>query len=206
MDILSIIAIIVSIFAVIVAFLSWNNSKRTTLHHVLEDIRKDYRSPEMHHAVKTLWEFYRDCQSKGEDFVEKYFQILKNDNQRLSSLKENEKIKAERDTLHYQRRLVSHFYQYVASLYVNKILPGKVIFKAWIEDDLRIIPNIIIPIEKRLPEIIKTPKYQPINNQDIPWWLSPLFRLYIDSKKASKGNNYIPVSSPIEREEKLGGR
>jgi hypothetical protein len=181
------IALGISIIALIFAILSWRTSKLTALHHVIEDIRKDYRSPEMHHAVKTLWEFYKDCKTKGEDFVIKYLQILKDDNDRLSRLEGHEKLKAERDTLHYQRRLVSHFYQYVAALYVNKILPGDVIFKTWIEDDLRIIPNIIIPIEIKLPEIIKTPEYQPINKQDIPWQLSPIYRLYMDSKKESKG-------------------
>jgi hypothetical protein len=193
------IALGISIIALIFAILSWRTSKLTALHNVIEDIRKDYRSPEMHHAVKTLWEFFKDCRSKREDFVVRYFKILKDDNDRICKLNEDERIKAEKDTLHYQRRLVSHFYQYVSSLYVNKILPRNIIFKTWIEDDLRIIPDIIIPIEKKLPEIIKTPDYIPVDKKDFPLWLLPMHTLYEDSKKNQRVLFPRLLSPPRER-------
>jgi len=187
MNIPNVIAIIIALLAAAFAGLSWWNARQTTFHHVLADIRKDYLSPQMGYAVKTLWQFYNDCKKDGEDFVEKYCRILKEDKSRLSSLEEQQRVEAERSTLHYQRRLVSHFYQYVAALYANnkRLLRG-IVFRTWTEKDLRIIPNIIIPIEIKLREVIQTPPLQPFdeNALDKKDSLLVLYRLYRDSKES----------------------
>jgi hypothetical protein len=169
-----IIAIIISVGALAVAILSWLNSRRTTLHHILEDIRKDYRSPEMHSAVKRLWQFYRLW---GKDFVQRYEETRQEDEKQIPSLSAQNRIEAERNTLHYQRRLVSHFYQYVAALYVNGILPKGIVAKTWSEADLKIIPEILVPIENKLREVLNTPPLPPLNERNF----SPLV-LYKDLK------------------------
>ena len=144
---MSVVALVIAVVAAMFAGLAWWNAKKTTLHHILEDIRKDYRSPEMYHAVKTLWQFYRECEDNHENFVEKYDELRKIDENRISGLEERQRVEAEQTTLHYQRRLVSHFYQYVAALRANGVLPKGIVYKTWTEENLRIIPNIIIPIE-----------------------------------------------------------
>ena len=93
---MSVIALIISIVAAVIAGLLWRTAKQTMRHHVLEDIRKDYRSPEMYHAVKTIWEFYKDCQKNKEDFVVKYFKIFEEDNKKLAKLEENQRCKSNR--------------------------------------------------------------------------------------------------------------
>jgi len=192
MDTLGIIAILIALAAAVFAGLTWWNSKQTMRHHIIEDIRKDYRSLEMHHAVKTLWQFYKDCNKDEKDFVGEYLKILDKDEKKLSNLEEHQRVEAERSTIHYQRRLVSHFYQYVAALYDNKILTGDIVFKTWAEEDLRIIPNIIIPIEIKLHEIIHTQPLQPINVENLPSSLSVLYKLYGDSMRADyqRGKNH----------------
>ena len=184
---MSVAALIISILAVVIAGLVLCNSRQTTLHHVLEDIRKDYRSPEMYRAVKTIWEFYKDCQKNTKNFVDKYFEIFEEDNKKLAKLEENQRVKAEQSTLHYQRRLVSHFYQYVAALRSNRVLPGGIIYDTWAEEDLRIIPNILIPIETRLSQVVPTPPLQPIDEANLPRSLLPLYNLYKDSKEKTQG-------------------
>jgi len=182
-SITAVIALIVSLLAAAFAGLSWRSSAQRTLHQVLEDIRKDYRTPEMYHAVRTLWEFYKDCQKNNEDFVDKYCRILGEDNKRLSRLDENLKLEAEQNTLNYQRRLVSQFYQHVAALYSTKVLPSNIVFRTWVEEDLRIIPNIIIPIETRLLQVVQTPPPHPIDENSLTVRLSALYKLYKDSKE-----------------------
>jgi len=175
-------AIFISSLAVIFTGLIWWNARQATFYRLLADIRKDYLSPQMHYAVKTLWQFYREHQ---ENFVERYEEIRQEDEKRISSLEERQRVEAEQSTLHYQRRLVSHFYQYVAALYANnkRLLRG-IIFKTWTEEDLRIIPNIIIPIEIKLGQVIQTPPRQPVDEHNLLDSLSALYRLYKDSKES----------------------
>ena len=171
---MSVLAIIISAVAVLFAWLTWQTAKRTMFHHVLEDIRKDYRSPEMHHAVKTMRDLYR---THRDNFVEEYEKRRKKDDERISNLAEEKRVEAEAGTIHFQRRLVSHFYQYVAALYLNHILPKDLVFKTWSESDLRIIPEIIVPIETKLREVLNESPLPPLDEKNFP----PLV-LYSDSK------------------------
>jgi hypothetical protein len=169
-----IIAISIAFAAAVFAGLAWWNARQTMRHHLISELRKDYLSPQLHHAVKTLWQFYEEC---GENFVEKYEEKRKEEEEWLSNLNRLEMIKAEQSTLHYQRRLLSHFYQYVATLYLDKILPKGIVFKTWSESDLRIIPEVIVPIENKLREVLHTPPLPPLDEKNY----SPLV-LYRDSR------------------------
>jgi len=99
------------------------------------------------------------------------------DKKKISELNNQEdRIKVVQNTLHYQRRLVSHFYQHLAALYVNKILTKDIVYKNWSEADLRIIPEIIIPIENKLREVLHKPPLGPLEDN------CHLLVLYRDSK------------------------
>ena len=147
------------------------------IHHALEDVQKDYRSLEMLCAIERLWQLYRNRGKKK--LAEKYEEIRNEEEEWVSSLDKQKRVEAEQNTLHYQRRLVSLFYQHVAALYINKILPKGIVFKTWSETDLRIIPEIIVPIENKLREVLHTPPLPPLDENNY----SPLI-LYRDSKKS----------------------
>ncbi len=166
------VAAIAAVVATITAWKSANASKATTLYHIIEDIRKDYRSSEMLLAVRTLHELYRQ---HPDNFVEEYDNKRKEEEAQVNNLPREERVKAEQNTLHYQRRLVSHFYQYVATLYVEHILPPDIVFKTWAESDLKIIPDIIVLIENKLRQVLHTPPLPPLNKEE------PLLVLYRDS-------------------------
>ena len=68
----------------------------------------------------------------------------------------NERIEAERSTLHYFRRFVSQYYGILAVLYELKIIPKNTLHTYWSEVDLRVIQKILIPIEKKLEETLDT--------------------------------------------------
>lgn len=153
-------AIAAAVSALFAAFV-WGIAKRTMIHQVLLDVQKDYRSPQMLYAVRTCWEFYGKQGRKK--FVEKYEEIRNEEQRWILSLDKQKRIEAEQSTLHYQRRLVSHFYQHLASLYVNKILPKKIVYSIWSETDLRIIPEVLIPIENKLREVLHTPPLEPLD-------------------------------------------
>lgn len=149
--------------------------KTILIHQSLLHLQKEYLSPHMLLAIRTLWDFYR--QYGRENFVEKYMEIRAEEHEWILSLDKQKRIEAEQATLHYQRRLVSQFYTQLATLYVNKVLPKDILFKAWSEADLRIIPDILIPIENKLREVLHRPPV-PLLDEN-----SNLMALYKDSKE-----------------------
>lgn len=152
---ISAIAAIAAIASSLFAGCVWKIVKRTMIHQALLDVQKDYRSPQMHYAVRTLWDFYRE---HGEDmFVEEYEKIRKKEDKWVSNKEKQKRIEFEQATLHYQRKLISQFYQHLATLYANGILSKDIIYSSWSEADLRIIPTILVPIENKLREVLFKP-------------------------------------------------
>lgn len=123
------------------------------IHQVLVDILMDYRSPEMLLAVRTLWDLWR---SDRDGFVERYETQRKREADAIAALPPEKRLEAERASLHFHRRLVSQFYSFVAGLYELGIIPKRILYTHWGEADLRIIPQILLPIEKRLGEALGT--------------------------------------------------
>lgn len=148
--------------------------KRTLIHQSLLSLQKDYRSPQMLYAVRTLRDFYREHGT--EKFVEKYEKIREEERKWILTIDRLKRIEAEQTTLHYQRRLVSHFYNQLATLYINDVLPKDIIYRNWSEADLRIIPEILIPIENKLGEVLYKPPLAPLDEN------SSLMILYRGSK------------------------
>jgi len=178
-DLLALISAIAAILAALFAAFAWSVSKKTLVHQTLLDLQKEYRSPQMLFAVEKLRDFYREY--GPEKFVDKYEEIRREEQNWVLKLDKNQQIEAVQNTLHNQRRLVSHFYQQLATLYINRVLPKDIVYKSWSEADLRIIPEVLIPIENRLREVLHNPPLEPLNEN------SPLLILYKDSIK-------IPIS------------
>lgn len=102
---------------------------------------RDYSQNDMAQAVSRLWNFWRDCSKNGEVVEKKFEGDLKSKGGSESSPVAK---------LDNSRRRVSHFYQRMAGLYAISVLPGSVLYRHWQEKDLRIIPEIIIPMEEAL--------------------------------------------------------
>lgn len=174
-DLIALISAITAIAAVVLAASSWKLANKTLVHQTLVDLQKEYRSTQMLYAIKTLWDFYNE---NGQDkFVEKYEEIRCEEQKMVSSLEKQKQIEAEQSTLHNQRRIVSHFYQQLANLYVNKVLTKDVVYRSWSEADLRIIPQVIVPIENNLRKVLhKPPLGRPLDENH------SLLVLYRDSR------------------------
>ena len=116
----------------------------TTVHQVLVSLLNDYRSAEMMLAVRALWDLKR---KHPTDVVAAYEAKQAAEAASVAILPEAERPGAERRTIHFQRRLVSQFYQLLGGLYFLAVVPKDVFFTHWERRDLQIIPEILLPIE-----------------------------------------------------------
>jgi len=144
------IALIVS---AVVALFSYLIGNKIVRRQTLMDLLKEYRSLEMGLAVQRMWDFYRNtCDKDKESLIEEYKKEYKKSEKKLEEPKLN--IEQMRNSLHYQRRIVSNFYGHLAILFSNKALDENLVFEIWPKDTLKIIPKILVPIEtKALPEL-----------------------------------------------------
>ena len=112
--------------------------------HVLFELLEQFRSAEMMLALVTLWRFRQD---HGDEFVPAYLETWRKDDERIAQLPGEQQVEAMRATLHYRRRVVKEFYNSLAGLYELKVLSGKVIYTYWSPAELKVIPEILIPLE-----------------------------------------------------------
>jgi len=184
---IAVISAIGAIGAALVTYYLYTITKRNLVYQVLVKLQMEYRSPEMLYAISTLWDFYReDCNEDEEKLMEKYGKEYDEEKENLKKVRavylekienceeyEENPTEFVKTTLHHQRRLVQMFYEHLAALYANKILPPNIVFEIWTEEMLSIIPKIILPMAKKLAE--KTDTKPPDES-------SKLYQLYIDSK------------------------
>jgi hypothetical protein len=82
---------------------------------------------------------------------EKYLDVYNKEKKLLNVIRDfGNPIKYLEKTLDHQRRLVSQFYNHLAAVYVNQIVSIDVILDVWYKSDLRIIEDIIIPMDEVL--------------------------------------------------------
>jgi hypothetical protein len=154
----------------IVAVSHLRQSKLDSL-HVLFEVLHDYQSADMTLAVIALWRFRRD---HGDQFVQAYLEAWRQDEARISQRPPEEQVETLRATLHYRRRTVKEFFNLLAGLYELKVLPREVIYTYWSEAELRIIPEILIPLETAVASELRVEKKYGA-------WLQRLRRLHDDS-------------------------
>jgi len=147
MNIVAIVGAAATVSVAVVTIFSWITSNRRTQSNVFLELQKEYGSPEMGIAIRSVWEFYEHHQK--DDFIEAYANQYP-----LNQYKH--------DAIHYQRRNVSQFYSKIAALrYVHKILRKKDVGSIWSKDDLSIIPNVLIPIAtKGMPRALGKPEVE----------------------------------------------
>jgi hypothetical protein len=138
--------------------------------HVLFELLEQFRSAEMMLALVTLWRFRHE---HGDQCVPVYLETWRQDDERISRLSAEEQVEAMRGTLHYRRRIVKEFYNSLAGLYELKVLPGKVIYTYWSAAELKVIPEILIPLETAVARELRI-------ETELGDWLQRLQRLYDD--------------------------
>lgn len=153
--------IVIGIAAITAGLIFWSAiiSRKTLKHQRLSILRKEYRDKEMDYALTVISDF------KGisdENTVERYEKAPVGD----------------KDTC---RRKVSHFFKELADLYADHVLrPKKFLFNIWPEPDLRIIKEVIIPIDDSIRAKKGRGKLPKDNN---------LWKLYIDAEAWTNKKN-----------------
>ena len=142
--VVSVISLTVALSSAIIAVFAFRFSKRQLAHNAYFNLQSEYGSPEMSFAIRRLYNLYNECKNKSSKIDTEYMIKYKEE-------RSHQNIDEEKDTLHFQRRLVTEFYQKMAVFYVCKIIPEYLIYKGWKKKDLRkIILEIIIPIERAI--------------------------------------------------------
>ncbi len=165
---MDIAAIIISLGSLIIAVLSaicavlsvrearraWKTAHTAIAQQALMNFLHEYRSAEMMDAVKSLWDLHRE--NPGDSMVRKYKEIFEEDDAKLRRSEPLERAALVASTLHYKRRLVTHFYVYLALLVDQKILPATLIYASWSKRALGIIPKVLVPLEIGFAEVLDT--------------------------------------------------
>ncbi len=134
---ISLIVIALAAIAGAVAALRFLRENRAARRHgVFNELWKEYQSPEMLKALRRLHDFYDECGHNEDNLVSAYKRLYWS-------------VHSEGPTLHYCRRYVSHFFQKAASLIAQDQLDPRVFYGSWNRSDLRIIPEVLIPVEAR---------------------------------------------------------
>jgi hypothetical protein len=105
----------------------------------IEKYFAEYRNDDFGLAVQDLWQLYADSHFKEAELVKNYIRLAKKDNWHL----------------HLNvRRKVSAFYQEAGILAQDKDIMD-MFLKGWSSSDLRLIKEILIPLElKAVPEVM----------------------------------------------------
>jgi hypothetical protein len=130
----------------------------------------EYRSAEMLVAIRSLWDFVRE---HPNDVAEAFNEQRERDLQHLALLRADERLDYMRTTIDFHRRHVSQFYAFLTSVHEDGGFQRKWIYTHWSRTDLRIIPEVIVPMEKALAQAIGSPAS--------PITLDRLRKLYEDS-------------------------
>ena len=132
---LSVATVFVTLAAVLIA-------RKALRLGMLKELMRTYSTPETGDAVRTLWDFYKDCDKNSNKVHGKFKGLLEAKNDQTKIINDS-------------RRSVSHFYQLMAAMYHRRVVDSKLLFKFWQERDLKIIRDVIIPLEKALFEYLE---------------------------------------------------
>ena len=137
----------VGIAGVIFAGLAWSLSSRALKYRMLLELMREYAHPDMNEHVKSLWYFWEDNGMNMYRMTKEYETLLT----KRDKNKEDEFTKK----ITGARRQLSHFCQRMAALHEGHVLPDKLLFRLWSTKDLRIIHEVIMPLEKVHIKLIK---------------------------------------------------
>ena len=114
----------------------------------------DYMSTEMYIAVGHLWTFYNKDPST---LAERYKWQREADIRTANELSGENYSNFVKNTIDHHRRRVGQFYGLLTAIYDEGGHQRKWIYTYWRKRELQVLPNIIIPLEDALTELIKVP-------------------------------------------------
>ena len=137
------------------AMASLGQAEKVKTYQFLSDIILSYRSKEMLIAVSTLYNFNREMMKKLWPDIKKSelnLPMCVTCRRKLQKeLGETYIKRYEEDSdFHHKRRTVKGFFELLAGIHKEQVIDDDTLFNYWNKETLSIIPNIIIPIEKRL--------------------------------------------------------
>lgn len=136
--VVSIIAVGISFSTVIILIIINYQSNKKIKNQKYIDLFREYRKVEMLSAIQRLHKFKKKYKGKC---IKCEYKKIKKEEDRIEKGKEySKKLDFKKNTLHYQRRLVSQFYMAIDIALKEKLLPEELTLKSW--TDLKIIKII----------------------------------------------------------------
>lgn len=142
------VSLVVSGLSALYARHAWTSARQAILQQTLLALHAEYGAAEMLDAVRSLWDFYR--MHGDANLVPEYEKQCTSDDKELVGKQGADRIEFIKTTLHYKRRLVSHFYAHVLHLLRNKIISEAAFYAGWTKADLEIIKKLLVPLEQHL--------------------------------------------------------
>ena len=151
---ISAISLIIAGLSALYARHAWTSARHAILQQTLQTLHAEYASAEMLDAVDSLWKFYK--RHGDANLAAEYEKQRIVDEKELTTKHGSDRIEFIKTSLHYKRRIVSHFYMHVHHLLNNKIISKEAFYAGWSKADLEIIVKIIVPLEQHLGKTLKT--------------------------------------------------
>lgn len=146
---------ITAIITAIIALIGWSSSRKLNRYQIMNEVFQEYRSDEMGKSLLYIWEFKRLCDNKkGDDLIENI--IIKE--------YKDEYEKGHGDgTLHFHRRKVSLYFQFLSCLCLKDRKILKILKELWKGSNMDTIDSILYPIEMNsLPLCMKNEPYEKV--------------------------------------------
>ena len=139
-------AVVSAVAAIAAVVLALYIPRRILINQLYADLVSAYRSPQMGYAVLSLFAFYNECQGNPELIKEKYGERYNAEIKSGLGTPRRERPFAPDETLHFQRRLVAHFYWDLARLHLDKKFPrlSKKQIRQFIGENERNVMSIVL--------------------------------------------------------------
>lgn len=111
----------------------------------------------MYIAIRSLWEF---LEVNPATVSQRFIDRRNKDRGWLETLDLEERATFIRSTIDFHRRQVSQFYGLLTSIYDEGSYQRKWLYTYWRKRELKIIPDILIPLENALAQAIGAPAPQ----------------------------------------------
>lgn len=138
---------ILSFAAFIISICAFSNTRRSERRRFMDSLMTEYQTPQMHLALETIFNL-RDRYASDQCHMKRHYQTtLNRDRKKLWSLPTNKQSEYLMGTLHYHRRVVSHFYQRMHWLIAKQGLKAAEVFDYWdARDTAKLICDVLLPL------------------------------------------------------------
>jgi hypothetical protein len=132
--------------AALLAVLTLRHMGKTNNYQVFHAIVSRYGSAEMLVAIDRLHKLKEFCAST-RNIKEVYEETKRAEFDRMMEQPFQKRLTFVKTTLHYQRRIVSHFYYYLATAITNKMIQRRIAYRFWEPRTIKMmIEEILEPI------------------------------------------------------------